>query len=172
MNNREDNLKWNRRTPGSYWAESGDWKYTVDQPRTGDWCLRGWGPEDQAIYQPNYGTLREAKVAAAEHLASVTPPPVVRFSLPDMAPVALAALEALQGLTRAMRINLQLGCGCPTPTHRMHCGRDARPRVVVETCPTCLGSGVDPEDLGDWVPEAGAYNPYSAVTCPACVDWI
>lgn len=42
-------------------------------------------------------------------------------------------------------------------------------QVVQElACPTCHGSGLDPDDEGDWVPEAGMYNPSTIGPCPTC----
>ena len=35
-------------------------------------------------------------------------------------------------------------------------------------CPHCKGNGSDPDDKGDWIPEAGMYNPYSVAPCPEC----
>lgn len=42
------------------------------------------------------------------------------------------------------------------------------PREEVSNCPHCKGSGADPEDEGDWVPEVQMYNPFSAGPCPEC----
>ena len=35
-------------------------------------------------------------------------------------------------------------------------------------CPHCHGDGADPEDEGDWIPEAHQYNPNSRGPCPQC----
>jgi len=36
------------------------------------------------------------------------------------------------------------------------------------TCGFCKGSGLDPNDPGEWVPEVGMNNPYTVGPCPMC----
>ena len=38
-----------------------------------------------------------------------------------------------------------------------------------ERCIICKGSGADPDDPGDWVPEAGMHNPYTGAPCSMCL---
>lgn len=48
-------------------AEADGWKYTVDQPRKGQWVLRGWGPADTFLYRDGFTTMKAAKAAAGDH---------------------------------------------------------------------------------------------------------
>lgn len=40
--------------------------------------------------------------------------------------------------------------------------------LVPRPCSHCKGNGGDPDDPGDWIPEAGMHNPNTAGPCPAC----
>lgn len=51
----------------TYHAEADGWRYTVDQPRKGQWVLRGWGPDGAFLYRDCFTTMKAAKAAAGEH---------------------------------------------------------------------------------------------------------
>jgi hypothetical protein len=48
-------------------AEACGWKYCADQPRKGQWVLRGWGPNGAFLYRDAFTTLKAAKSAAGDH---------------------------------------------------------------------------------------------------------
>lgn len=55
----------------------------------------------------------------------------------------------------------------PTPV-RWPCTSAVVLGLVPRPCPHCHGNQADPNDAGDWIPEAGMHNPYSAAPCPKC----
>lgn len=48
-------------------ADADGWRYCVDQPRKGQWVLRGWGPDGAFLYRDTFTTLKAAKAAAGDH---------------------------------------------------------------------------------------------------------
>jgi hypothetical protein len=71
-------------------------------------------------------------------------------------------------------IQRQLGEQVITPllhtVARIAAERDeARARVRELACPVCKGSGLDPNDEGDWDGAVGAYNPTTIAPCPTCM---
>lgn len=122
------------------------WKFEVQQPVKGTWTVRGWRDGDFAFYRGPVPTMREAKRLTKEwaNVVRTSTCPECRKVLGHKmdcwtgraaaeraATVRRAAAEgvaALDGFVKAFR--KPLPCGCPTPTHRMSCGEQARPQVV------------------------------------------
>lgn len=49
---------------------------------------------------------------------------------------------------------------------------EARRKAEELACPVCKGSGLDPDDDGDWDSTVGRHNPNTVAPCPTCMgDW-
>lgn len=122
----------------------------IDCPQPGTWIFRGWidgvfrGHKSvrtacdgrdaaEAWLREKTSDRREEEPAEA---AAVKVGDQVRTATETLRGVSAAMTEwarhAISACDNLSRMNTRYGCGCPSPVHRMSCGRGARPVVTTE----------------------------------------
>ncbi|WP_329126126.1 hypothetical protein [Streptomyces sp. NBC_01353] len=101
-----------------------------------------------------------AMTAEPDDEASLIPPSERRAQLLGELSVPIENQLRAQGYTEAADEIVGILTGIAS--------QDERQTAPTPRCGHCKGSGADPEDEGDYLPEVGCHNPYSGGPCPQC----